>query len=87
MNSRQRALLATAFEKVGGQWIWYANAWAGGIAVTPAERELYLAFKPLTFRRAISGRPPSLPRRAYWATMKRLLLAAITGRDPAADVS
>lgn len=87
MNSRQRALFSTAFEEVGGRWVWYANAWSGGVVVSSAERELYLAFKPLAFRRAIAGRAPLEPRRPYWTTLKRLLLATITGRDPAADVS
>jgi hypothetical protein len=82
MSTRRRELLSTAFERAAGQWVWYANATSRGIVVTPAEREMYLAFKPLAFRQAIRDREATMPRRPYWRTLKRLLVAAIMGRDP-----
>jgi hypothetical protein len=84
---RRRELLSTAFENVGGQWIWYANAWSRGVIVSRDEREIYLAFKPVAFRRAIAGREPNMPRRRYWRTLGRGLLATIVGRDPKGDPS
>lgn len=82
MSEHQDGLLATAFEKVEGQWVWYANAWSRGLAVSESERDLYLAFKSLAFRQAIKGRTASHPRRPYWPTLKRILLAGASGRDP-----
>ena len=75
-------VLSTAFERIGGQWIWYGNAWAKGVPVSSEERELYLSFKPFAFRSAIKGRVATQPRRPYWRTVKRLLVASLTGRDP-----
>jgi hypothetical protein len=77
-----REILATAFEKSDGQWVWYANAWARGVVVSPEERELYLAFRPVAFRQTIKGRPATKPQRPYIATAGRILTATITGRDP-----
>lgn len=77
-----RELLATAFDKVDGQWVWYANAWSRGVVVSAEEREIFLGFQPIAFRKAISGRPASKPRRPYWPTFKRILTATVTGRDP-----
>ncbi len=84
MNDRQSELLAIAFEKLDGQWVWYANAWSRGVVVSEAERGIYLAFRPLAFRQAIRGRSASKPRRPYWPTMKRVLSAIAAGRDPGA---
>lgn len=84
MSDRYRELLGTAFDRAGDQWIWFANAWSRGVPVSPEERELYLAFNPLGFRRAIKGRFATHPRRPYGATLKRLLTAIFTGRDPSA---
>jgi hypothetical protein len=76
MSTQQNELLATAFEKIDGQWVWYANAWSKGLVVSESERDLYLAFKSLAFRQAIKGRPPFYPRRPYWAALKRILTAS-----------
>ena len=84
MSSLHRETLSTAFERVDGEWVWYAHAWARGIVVSPSEREIYLAFSPVEFRRAIGGRATTHPRRAYWPTVLRLTIAAVTGRDPKA---
>ena len=84
MSDRQSELLAAAFEKLDGQWVWYANAWARGVVVSAEEREIYLAFRPIAFRQAIRGRPASKPRRPYWPTLKRILTAIAVGRDPGA---
>jgi len=73
-----REILEAAFEQIDGQWVWYANAWSGGIMVSPSERELYLSFKPLAFRKALAGRPASYPRRAYWPTLRRMVAAGNT---------
>jgi hypothetical protein len=77
-------VLSTAFDPVDGEWIWYAKAWARGVAVSPAERELYLDFHPIEFRRLIAGRAATHPRRPYWPTLARILAAMVTGRDPKA---
>ena len=78
-----RELLATAFEKADGQWVWYANAWSRGVVVSAEEREIFLGFHPIAFRKAIAGRQASEPRRPYWQMFKRILTATATGRDPA----
>jgi hypothetical protein len=84
MNGWQSPILSTAFEQVDGQWVWYANAWARGVVVSAQERDIYLAFRSLAFRQAIKGRPATMPRRPYWPTLKRILVAMATGRDPTA---
>ncbi len=83
MNDRRRELLTTAFEKEGDQWVWYANAFAKGVPVSAEERELYLGFNPLGFRRAIKGRAALRPRRPYMPELKRILVSIFLGRDPA----
>jgi hypothetical protein len=85
MSDYQRELLGTAFERSNGQWVWYANAWARGVIVSDAEREIYLAYRPIAFRQAIKGRPASEPRRPYWRGLKRILTATLGGGDPEAD--
>jgi hypothetical protein len=87
MRSRKREILATAFDKAGDDWIYYSNAWSRGVLVNSDERELYLTWRLLAFRRAIAGRRPSEPKRPYWPTVKRLLIALLTGRDPASTLS
>ena len=82
MSDPTSQLLATAFERIDGQWVWYAKAWSRGVIVNEDERDLFLAFKPLAFRQAIKGRPTSHPRRSYWATLNRILVAGLAGRDP-----
>ncbi len=82
MNNRQSPILTTAFEKLDGQWVWYANAWSRGVIVSAKERDVYLAFKPVAFRQAIKGRAASVPRRPYWPTLMRILVAMGSGRDP-----
>ncbi|WP_428629854.1 hypothetical protein [Sphingopyxis sp.] len=83
MTNRRRELLSTAFEDSSGRWVWYANAWSHGIVVSAEEREIYLAFNPIGFRRAIKGRQATEPTRPYWQTLQRLLSATFLGRDPA----
>jgi hypothetical protein len=80
--SRKRALLSTAFEHSNGHWVWYPNALSRGIQVSRDEREIYLRFDPIGFRRAIAGRAPTWPRRPYWSNLGRLLVALFSGRDP-----
>lgn len=82
MNNLYGEILATAFDEVDGKWVWYANAWSRGIVVSASERDLYLAFRSIAFRRAIRGRLASYPRRSYWPTVRRMLIATISGRDP-----
>lgn len=77
MSRHRREILSLAFEWREGQWVWYSNAWSRGIIVTPDEREIYLAFKPLGFRKTIRGRKATEPRRPYWRTLKRMF-----GLDP-----
>jgi hypothetical protein len=81
MNNLYSEILKTAFEQIDGRWIWYANAWSGGVVVSSDERDLYLSFSPLAFRKAISGRLASYPRRSYWPTLKRMLVTVTSGRD------
>lgn len=83
MGRRSSEILTTAFDEVDGRWIWYANAWSRGVVVTSEERDLYTTRRPLAFRRAIRGRPASEPRRPYWPTVKRMLIAMLFGFDPA----
>lgn len=72
----------TAFERLEDGWIYYRRAWSRGVRVTREERDLFCSFRPLAFRRAIADRLPSEPRRPYWPTLRRLLTAMLTGRDP-----
>lgn len=81
MDDRRRELLTTAFEKEGDQWVWYANAFAKGVPVSTEERELYLDFNPIGFRRAVRGRAASQPRRPYIRGLKRILVAIFLGRS------
>ena len=83
MTNRRRELLTTAFEKEGDQWVWYANAFAKGVLVSAEEREIYLDFNLLGFRRAVRGRPASQPRRPYLLGLRRILISIFLGRDPA----
>jgi len=76
MSLPQNEVLAAAFERVEGQWVWYGNAWSRGIVVSDGERDIYLAFRPFAFRQAIKGRAPTFPRRPYWPTLKRILFAS-----------
>jgi len=76
--SRSAAILETAFEQRGTQWIWYGYAWSRGVVVTAHERELYFSNRGL-FRKAIKGRSATEPRRRYWPNLKRML-RAILGR-------
>ena len=82
MSGRYAHILSTAFNRSGGRWVWYANAWSRGVIVTDDERTLYLSFSPIAFRDAIRGRPASEPRRPYWAGLRRMLTAMVWGRDP-----
>lgn len=82
MSSWRREVLKTAFEQRDGHWVWYANAWARGVMVTPSEREIYLGFNPIAFRRAIAGRQSSEARRPYWRTFRRIISTMVLGRDP-----
>jgi len=76
-------ILSTAFERIGDDWIWYGKAWTRGVVVSSGERDLYLDSKLLAFRRAIAGRQATYPRRPYWPTLRRILTATFTGKDPA----
>lgn len=82
MNEQRREVLATAFDKEGDQWIWYASAFAKGIPVSAEERELYLDFNLLEFHLAVRGRAASRPRRPYMPALKCILLSIFLGRDP-----
>ena len=79
----RREILTTAFEKLDGKWIWYANAWSNGLIVSARERDLYLDFRPIAFREAIAGRVATEPRRPYFPTVKRMIVACLAGYDPA----
>jgi hypothetical protein len=83
MSDWQKKVLAAAFDRDGEAWVWYANAWSRGVVVSAAERDIYLAYKPIAFRKAIAGRPATRPRRPYWPTLNRILTAALSRRRPA----
>ena len=83
MLGRYRHILATGFERDGAGWLYYRNAWSGGVPVSPEERELLLAGQWLKWRRAVSGRMPVVAPRPYWPTMRRMVGAFVLGRDPA----
>jgi len=76
---RQRAVLETAFEQDGDGYLYYRNAWSGGIPVSAAEREFYLNAPVLggqrDFHRAIKGRTTTTPPRAYGAASIRIASA------------
>lgn len=74
--------MSTAFDRLGEGWVYYRRAWSRGVRVTREERDLFCSFRLLAFRRALAERSPSEPRRPYWTTLRRLLTAMLTGRDP-----
>ena len=81
-RGEERAFLDTSFEPHGDGFAFYRHHWARGVAVSAAEREAYLR-PPLdgdrgAFRRAIAGRPATLPRRGY----RRSLAAMLAGFPP-----
>jgi hypothetical protein len=82
MSERFGHILSTAFERHDGNWVWYSNAWSRGVVVSYDERDLYLAYRPYAFRRAVRGRPATYPPRRYWPTVRRIVVAMISGRDP-----
>ncbi len=68
-------ILETAFEQVDGKWVWYPRAFSRGVVVSSEERDLYLAFRPFAFRKAVAGRPATQPRRPYFPPLKKVLRA------------
>ena len=85
MSEHLGHILSTAFERHDGYWVWYSNAWSRGVVVSPDERDLYLAYRTYAFRKAVRGRPATYPARRYWPTVRRILVAIISGRDPQAQ--
>ena len=81
MGKRTQAILATAFEDVGGQWVYYPRAWSGGVPVSAEERELFLRYRMWLFKRAVGGRPKSEPPRPYWPALRRMVVAMVLGRE------
>jgi hypothetical protein len=81
METVPKDMMAMAFEEAGDQWLYYANAWSKGVLVSAQERDLYLDFKLIAFRRSVAGREPSAPPRPYWPTVKRLLKAVFRRRE------
>jgi hypothetical protein len=81
MKTVPKDIMAMAFEEAGDHWLYYANAWSKGVLVSAQERNLYLHFKLIAFRRSVAGREPTAPARPYWPTVKRLLKAVFRRRE------
>ncbi|MDX3885275.1 hypothetical protein [Sphingomonas sp. MM-1] len=73
---QQRAILSLSFEQALDGFIYYPNAWSGGVPVTAEEREAYLNTPMIgsrrEWRKSIEGRQ-TLPRRPYWPTLLKIL--------------
>jgi hypothetical protein len=78
---KDRHLKSTAFEQTPSGFIYYANAWAKGIAVSAADREIYLSGAHIDWLEAIAGREASKPRRPWLKGARRMFLAAWRGHD------
>jgi hypothetical protein len=76
----------TAFERTADGFVYYANAWSKGIPVSAAARHAYIYGPRSTWFEAILGQSPSVPRRPYWRSVKRILTAFFWGYDPAEPV-
>ena len=74
---------STAFERVDEGFVYYASAWSKGIPVSAAAREAYIFGPRSEWFEAIMGQEATVPRRPYWPTLRRNLIAAFFGYDPA----
>lgn len=74
---------STAFERVDGGFVFYASAWSKGIPVSAAAREAYFFGPRGEWFEAIIGQEPTVSRRPYWPTVRRMITAAFLGYDPA----
>src|SRR5690348_6681482 len=66
MDSERRELLSTAFEPTESGYLYYRNRWAGGVRVTPEEREMFIssdAGSAFQLGREFSKRAPVAPPR------------------------
>lgn len=82
MVGRYRHILSTGFDRDGEGWLYYRNAWSGGVPVSSGERELFLAGRLLKFRRLVSGRAAVTRPRPYWPMLRRMITAFVLGYDP-----
>ena len=73
---------STAFERVDGGFVYYASAWSKGIPVSAAARDAYIHGPRSAWFEAIIGQEATVPRRPYWATVRRILTASLFGHDP-----
>lgn len=83
MLERRPHLASIKFERVAGGFVYYASAWSKGVPVSAAAREAYIFGSRGEGFEAILGREATAPRRPYWRTMKRMLIATLYGHDPA----
>ena len=83
MFERYPHIGSTAFERVDGGFVYYANAWSKGIPVSAAARQAYIFGSRSEWFEAILGREATEPRRPYWQTVRRMVVAAVRGYDPA----
>ena len=78
-SERQRKLLEIAFEPYDDGYVFYRNAWTGGVPVSARERELYLSMPVLGSRQAyydrIKGRETVTPPRPYDAALTKIAQA------------
>jgi len=83
MFERNPHIGSTAFERSPEGFVFYANAWSKGIPVSACAREAYLFGPRSEWFDAILDKEATVPRRPYWRTIRRMLIAAFLGHDPA----
>ena len=83
MLERHPHLRSIKFDRVADGFVYYECAWSKGIPVSAAAREAYILGLRGEWFDAILGREATAPRRPYWRTMKRMLIASLFGYDPA----
>lgn len=86
MFERHPHIGSTAFERIEGGFVYYARAWSKGVPVSAAARDAYIFGPYGEWFEAVTGKEPTVPRRPYWRTVKRILTAAFLGHDPAEPI-
>ena len=83
MFERHPYIGSTAFDRVGDRYVYYSSAWAKGVPVSAAARNAYLFGPRSEWLDALLDREPTVARRPYWRSLRRILTAIVFRYDPA----